>query len=297
MPGFPLRLVPPLFVVLWSTGFIGARFAMPYSEPFGFLAVRFALSLAILFVAVMILRRPALERRTAVHAMIAGALLHGGYLGFVFWAIHKGFPAGLCAVIVSLQPVLVAGIAGVALGETVLPRQWAGIALGLAGSVLVLLPKLGFTDPGISGATIAACVLALLAISAGTLWQKRFVGQADLLGGTLWQYLGALIVTALPATVFEGYAFTWNTSLVLSLLWLVFGLSLGAIFLLMAMIKKGEVSKVSSLFYLVPAVTTLMAFVLFGETLNVVQLFGMVVSGAGVALATAQGSTLRRASR
>jgi drug/metabolite transporter (DMT)-like permease len=292
-----LRFVPVVFVVLWSTGFIGARYAMPYAEPLGFLAVRFGLSFLILLGAVLILRRPALPRRTALHAMIAGALLHGVYLGFVFWAIREGFPAGLSAVIVSLQPVLVAACAAIALGERVSARQWAGIVLGFAGSVLVLLPTLGLNDPGISTATVTACVLALLGISAGTLWQKRFVGQADLIGGTMWQYLGALIVTGVPALALETHVVTWNASLVLAMLWLVFGLSLGAIFLLMAMIQKGAVSKVSSLFYLVPAVTALMAFTLFGEKLTLVQLLGMVVSGVGVALATAQGSTLRRASR
>lgn len=291
------RFMPVLFVVLWSTGFIGARYAMPFAEPLGFLAIRFGLSFLILLAARLVLRRPGLPMRLAIHAMIAGALLHGAYLGFVFWAIHGGFPAGLCAVIVSMQPILVAAFAAMSLGETVTWRQWTGIALGLVGSVLVLLPKLGFTDPGITPVTIAACVLALLAISAGTLWQKRFVGQADLLAGTLWQYLGATLAVAIPALLLEEGRFTWNPSLVVSLLWLVFGLSLGAIFLLMAMIKNGAVSKVASLFYLVPAVTVLMAFVLFGETLNLVQLFGMVVSGAGVALATAQGSTRRRASR
>jgi drug/metabolite transporter (DMT)-like permease len=297
MPVSLFRFMPALFVVLWSTGFIGARYAMPYAEPLGFLSIRFGLSFLILLLAVLAMRRRTLPMRLAVHAMIAGALLHGVYLGFVFWAIHKGFPAGLTAVIVSLQPVLVAAVAALFLGETVTWRQWTGIALGLVGTVLVLLPKLGFDDPNVTPVTIGACVLALLGISAGTLWQKRFVGQADLLGGTLWQYLGATLAMLVPALLLEEGRFTWNPSLVLSLLWLVVVLSLGAIFLLMAMIKNGAVSKVSSLFYLVPAVTALMAFVLFGERLELVQLFGMVVSGAGVALATRQVSTLRRASR
>jgi drug/metabolite transporter (DMT)-like permease len=286
MPALFFRFMPALFVVLWSTGFIGARYAMPYAEPLGFLAIRFGLSFLILLVAVLAMRRQTLPMRLAVHAMIAGALLHGVYLGFVFWAIHKGFPAGLTAVIVSLQPVLVAAFAALFLREIVTWRQWTGIALGLVGTVLVLLPKLGFDDPNVTLVTIGACVLALLGISAGT----------------LWQYLGATIVMLVPALALEEGRFTWNPSLILSLLWLVIVLSLGAIFLLMSMIKNGAVSKVSSLFYLVPAVTALMAFVLFGERLELVQLLGMVVSGAGVALATRQGSTrqgstLRRASR
>ncbi|GHD18865.1 DMT family transporter [Tianweitania populi] len=297
MPASLFRFMPALFVVLWSTGFIGARYAMPYAEPLGFLAIRFGLSFVILLCALLILRKPRLPARIAMHAAIAGALLHGVYLGFVFWVIHEGFPAGLTAAIVSLQPVLVAIFAALILRETVTWRQWMGIALGLVGTVLVLLPKLGFTDPGVTPMTIAGCVLALLGISAGTLWQKRFVGQADLLAGTLWQYLGATVVMLIPAMLLEEGRLTWNPSLVLSLLWLVFGLSLGAIFLLMAMIKNGAVSKVSSLFYLVPSVTALMAFVLFGEQLELVQLAGMVLVGAGVALATRQGSTLRRASR
>lgn len=293
----PSRLMPPLFVFLWSTGFISARYAMPHAEPFAFLSARFGLSLAILFVLMAIRRRPAMPRRLAVHAMIAGALIHGLYLCMAFWAIRMGFPAGLTSVIVSLQPVLVAAFAGAVLSELVSPRQWGGIALGLVGTVLVLLPKLDFSDPGATPITIGACVLGLIAVSAGVLWQKRFVTGADLVAVTMWQYLGALIVAIVPALAFEDLVFDWTGELVGALGWSVLVLSIGMIFLLNAMIAKGEVSKVSSLFYLVPAVTAVMAFVLFGEALSAIQLVGMAVTAVGVALATAQTSARRRASR
>lgn len=293
----PPPIMPPLFVVLWSSGFISARYAMPHAEPFAFLAVRFGLSMAILFVAARLLRRPALPPRLALHAMIAGGLLHGLNLGFVFWAIHRGFPAGLTSAIVSLQPLLVAAFAGLLLSEKVTLRQWCGIAIGFAGTVLVLQPKLNFADPDATPLAIGACVVALISVSAGVLWQKRFVVGADLVSGTMWQYFGAVLVCLVPSTLFESFAFNWNADLVLALLWSVFVLSIGSIFLLNTMIQAGKVSKVSSLFYLVPAITAVMAFVLFGEALNLIQLLGMVVTAVGVALATAQASTLRRASR
>jgi drug/metabolite transporter (DMT)-like permease len=293
----PPRLMPPLFVFLWSTGFISARYAMPHAEPYSFLSARFGLSLLVLLALMLVLRPRALPVRLAVNAIIAGALLHGLNLGFVFWAIHQGFPAGLTSAIVSLQPILVAGIAGAMLGEVVTARQWSGIALGLAGTILVLLPKLDLTDPGATPVAIGACLLGLLSVSAGVLWQKRFVGNADLVSGTMFQYLGALLMTLFPALLFEDLVFDWTGELVGALLWSVFVLSIGMIFLLNAMIQKGEVSKVSSLFYLVPAVTAVMAFVLFGEALNAVQLLGMAVTAVGVALATAQTSARRRASR
>ncbi|HEV7417344.1 MAG TPA: DMT family transporter, partial [Tianweitania sediminis] len=282
----PSRAMPPLFVVLWSTGFISARYAMPYAEPFAFLATRFAISLGVLLVAALVSNRPRLPVRLAVNAMVAGALLHGLNLGFVFWAIHQGFPSGLTSAIVSLQPLLVAAFAGLLLGEVVTGRQWCGIALGFAGTVLVLLPKLNFADAGAAPLAIGACVIGLISVSAGVLWQKRFVAGADLVWGTTWQYFGAVIVCLFAAVSFEDFNFDWNVDLVLALLWSVFVLSIGSIFLLNTMIGQGKVSKVSSLFYLVPAVTAVMAFVLFGEALNGIQLVGMGVTALGVALAT-----------
>lgn len=280
------RFIPALFVVLWATGFIGARYAMPWSEPFSFLAVRFALAALILLALALALRAKPLSRRQAAHAVLVGALVHGVYLGAVFWAIRNGMPAGLSALIIGLQPLITAVMAGFALGEKVLPRHWAGLAIGFAGIVIVLAPRIGDAVGGVTAATLAACVFGVGAISAGTVWQKRCLAGADLVSGTLWQYVGATVVVAAGSLAFETRTFVVTGELVFAMAWLVLVLSIGAIFLLMHMIREGEMAKVSSLFYLVPAVTALMAWALFDETLTPIQLGGMALTTLGVALAT-----------
>lgn len=278
--------VPPLFVLLWATGFIGARYAMPWAEPFTFLAVRFAIAFAILAILVAVMRRRRLPFRDAIHAAFAGALIHGAYLGGVFWAIRNDMPAGLSALIIGLQPLMTSIMAGWALGEKVTPRHWLGLAVGFIGIVVVLLPKLGDLAGGVTPATFGACLCGALAISAGTIWQKRYVSGADLVTATMWQYLGATVLTAAAATALETGAYRITGELVFAMVWLVLVLSIGAIFLLMSMIREGEMAKVSSLFYLVPAVTAVIAFLLFGESLTPVQIVGMVVTTVGVGMAT-----------
>jgi drug/metabolite transporter (DMT)-like permease len=280
------RFIPVLFVVLWATGFIGARYAMPWAEPFGFLAARCAAAAAILLVLAIAFRARPLMGRQRVDAMLVGALVHGVYLGAVFWAIRNGMPAGLSALIVGLQPLITAAIAGIALGEKVLARHWTGLAIGFAGVVMVLAPKIGDAAGGVTPATFAACLGGVVAISAGTVWQKRRLAGADLVSGTLWQYVGATALMVAGALAFESGSFTVTGELVFAFAWLVLVLSIGAIFLLMHMIREGEMAKVSSLFYLVPAVTALMAWALFGETLTPIQLAGMALTTVGVALAT-----------
>lgn len=280
------RIIPPLFVLLWATGFIGARYAMPWAEPLTFLAARFAFAAAILAVLLAILRPGKLTRTQIMHAAIAGALIHGAYLAGTFWAIRNGMPAGLAALIIGLQPLITAVMAGLFLGEKVLPRHWLGLGIGFAGIVIVLAPKFGDVLGGVTWLTFAACVFAAVSISAGTIWQKRFVGSADLVTGTLWQYVGALALMALGSLAFESRTYTFNGELVFAMAWLVLVLSIGAIFLLMTMIRQGEIAKVASLFYLVPAVTAIMAWALFGETLSPIQLVGMVITTLGVGLAT-----------
>ena len=278
--------VPPLFVLLWATGFIGARYAMPWAEPFTFLAARFAIAFAILAVLVGVLRRRRLSFRDGMHAAFAGALIHGAYLSGVFWAIHNGMPAGLSALIIGLQPLMTSIMAGWALGEKVAPRHWLGLAVGFVGIVIVLLPKIGEIDGGVTPATFAACLAGALAISAGTIWQKRYVSGADLVTGTMWQYLGAAVLTTAAAFALETGRYTLTGELVFAMAWLVLVLSIGAIFLLMWMIREGEMAKIASLFYLVPAVTAIIAFLLFGESLTPVQIAGMVVTTVGVGMAT-----------
>jgi drug/metabolite transporter (DMT)-like permease len=288
---------PATFVVLWATGFIGARYAMPWCEPFLFLAARFAIAGAIIAMIAIFGGVSWPARNIGFHAAISGSLIHGVYLGSVFWAIRNGLPAGMSALIVGIQPLLTAIMAGVVLKETVTTRHWAGLATGLAGIALVLSPKLTFDGEGVNAATLSASVLAVAAVSAGTIWQKRFVTGADLRGTTACQYLGAFLVVAPMSLLLETGQFTLTGELVFAMGWLVGVLSIGAIFLLMRLIRDGAVSKVASLFYLVPAVTALMAWGLFDETLNPLQIAGMVITAFGVAMATAQPRTFSRAAR
>jgi len=283
---FGMRIIPALFVVLWATGFIGARYAMPWAEPFSFLAVRFAMAFAILAIVALVMGTGRMTWRDIAMAAVAGVLMHGVYLGGVFWAIHRGMPAGLSALIVGLQPLFTAVLAGSLLGDTILPRHWAGLAAGLVGVVIVLAPKLGAIDGGVTFATLAASFIAVAGMSAGTIWQKKFMTGSNLLAGTCWQYAGGTAVMAILSFAFETRQFTLNGELVFAMAWLVLVLSIGAIVLLMIMIRDGEVAKVASLFYLVPAVTALIAWALFGEQLTLVQIGGMALATLGVALAT-----------
>ncbi|UUP17134.1 DMT family transporter [Nitratireductor thuwali] len=279
-------VVPALFVVLWATGFIGARYAMPWADPFTFLWVRFAITFFLLLAFIPFLGARRIPARVGAHAAIAGMLMHGVYLGGVFWAIAHGLPAGLAGLIIGLQPMLTAILAGVFVGEKVSARHWLGLAVGLIGVAIVLAPKLGAVYGGVTAATVTAGLIAVLAMSAGTVWQKRFVVNTDLISGTLWQYAGGWVVVFTASLFLEDRRFIINGELIFAMTWLVLVLSVGAIFLLMFLIEKGEVARVASLFYLVPAVTAVMAWYLFGETLTLVQMAGIAVTTFGVALST-----------
>jgi len=291
------RFIPATFVVLWATGFIGARYAMPWAEPFTFLGTRFVIA-AILFVLLMVvLGSKKASRKEALSAAVAGMLMHGVYLGGVFWAIHRGMPAGLSALIVGLQPLITAVMAGKVLGEKILPRHWLGLAIGFVGVVIVLWPKLGALGSGITFETLLASLISVVGMSAGTVWQKHSGSNGDLVTGTFWQYVGGAVVVVPAAFLLETREVVVNGELIFALAWLVLVLSIGAIFLLMLMIRDGEMSKVGSLFYLVPAVTAVMAWALFGEHLNFIQIVGMAITTFGVGLATAQVPPRARASR
>ncbi len=296
MKMFP-RLIPGAFVLLWATGFIGARYAMPWAEPFSFLALRFFLAFVLFVALALVTRARSVSPRDAVNAMIAGVLMQGIYLGGVFWAIHRGMPAGMSALIVGFQPLITAILAGLFLGERIHARHWLGLAIGFAGVVMVVLPSLGVQSGGVNAATLSACLLAVTGMSAGTIWQKRFVVGVDLMTGTAWQYFGGMISMAVASAALENQQMTFNGDFIFAMVWLVLVLSLGAIFLLMLMIREGEVAKVASLFYLVPAVTAVIAWILFGEALTPFQVAGMLVAGLGVALAVAQPVMRARASR
>lgn len=291
------RFVPAAFVLLWSTGFIGARYAMPWAEPFTFLAARFVLAFLLLGALALVIGARRANRQIALHAIIAGALMHGVYLGGVFWAIHQGLPAGIAALIAGLQPLVTALVAGRVLGEEVQPRHWLGLGAGFAGVVIVLSPQLGATGGGVTWQTMTAAVIGMAGMTAGTIWQKRFGTGGDLVTGTLYKYLGGGALMTLASLALETRTVTINGELIFAMAWLVLVLSIGAIFLLMVMIRDGEMSKVSSLFYLVPGVTAIMAWALFGEQLSPVQVAGMALATLGVGLATAQLPTRARASR
>lgn len=277
-------LAPTLFVLLWSTGFIGARLGTPYSEPLSFLTVRFAIAVGLLAAAAVIMRVNWPRRADMVHAAIVGILIHGLYLGGVFWAIDRGMPAGVAALIVGLQPVLTALGAGPALGEKINAKHWLGLLIGLVGVILVLAPKFDMANQGITMATIVPTVVATIAITAGTIYQKRFATGMDLLAGAVFQYIGGLAVALAGALAFESFTISWTGEFIFALAWLVVVLSFGATTLLMLLIRAGAISRVASLFYLVPAVTALIGYLLFGETLTMVQISGMAVAAVAVAL-------------
>ncbi|WP_414675587.1 DMT family transporter [Magnetovibrio sp.] len=277
--------MPGVFVLLWSTGFLGAKLGLPYAEPFTFLFLRFAVLTAILVVVALAFRAPWPSTWGAFARIgVVGLLVHGVYLGGVFSAIHAGLSAGVAALIVGLQPLLTAVGAGAFLGETVRPRQWLGLVLGLVGVVLVLGDKLNIDGGNLDGIAFAAA--ALFAITTGTLYQKRHGDAMDLRSGSAIQYAVAAVPTAALAWTLESGEVTWSGELVFALAWLVLVLSLGAISLLYILIRRGAASKVASLFYLTPPVTAVFAWILFDETLAPLAMVGMVVVVIGVALAT-----------
>jgi drug/metabolite transporter (DMT)-like permease len=274
---------PALFVLLWSTGFIGAKLGVPYAGPFTFLSVRFAIVLILMLPLAIVLRAhwPATLREGA-HIAASGTLIHGGYLGGCFAAVSHGMPAGLVALVVSLQPVVTAFAAAPLLGETVTLVQWLGLVLGFGGVLLVMWQKLSLQTVG--AAAVAWSVVSLLSMTAGTLYQKRYCPTFDLRAGSVIQFGAALLLLLPLALLTESMEVRWSGEFIFALAWLVLVLSIGAISLLYHLIEHGEATRVSSLFYLTPLSTAAMAYFIFGETLNVVALIGMVVGIIGVAL-------------
>ena len=274
---------PALFVLLWSTGFIGARYGLPYIEPLTFLAVRMGFVVLIMGAIAAIGRARVPTAREAQHALVAGSLVHGLYLGGVFTAISQGVPAGISALIPGLQPILTSTIANRFMGETVTRVQWIGLALGLIGVVLVLHDR----SIVLAGSTLGwfASFVSLIGITLGTLYQKRFCGGIDWRAGNFVQYVGAGILFTSGAFAFETREIHWSGELVFALAWLVLVLSIAAIGLMYWLIKRSAATGFASLFYLVPVVTALLAFLLFGERLDAISVGGMVICAGGVILA------------
>ncbi|MGF1591777.1 MAG: DMT family transporter [Kiloniellaceae bacterium] len=272
-----------LFVLLWSTGFIGAKLGVPHADPLTFLALRFLLATLLLLAFALATRAPWPRDPVQIaHLCVAGVLLHAIYLGGVYVAMSVGVEAGTSAIIVSTQPVLVAALAGVLLGERVTPRQWLGLTLAAVGVTLVVWRKLEAGFGTLEG--VLLCLLALVGITAATLYQKRYCGNMPLRSGSVIQYAAAGTAAGLGSWIFEDQRVDWTGELIFALAWLVLLLSLGAISLLYWLIKRGEAARVSTLFFLVPPVTALVAWPVFGETFGPVALAGMVVTVVGVAL-------------
>ncbi len=280
--------MPLLFVLLWSTGFIGAKFGLPYAEPLTFLSVRYVLVIVLMTALALAMRAPwPADRRQIVHIGVTGLLVHALYLGGVFVAIHQGLPAGVTALVVGMQPLLTALAAGWLLGERVSRAQWIGLAMGFVGVALVVGSKTG--TGGASGPELAAMMVpalaALVGITLGTLYQKRFCPRFDLRTGSVIQFIPTLAVTAVIAWSVETQPIDWSGEFVFALVWLVVVLSLGAISLLNLLIRSGSAVNVASLFYLTPPTTALIAWLLFDERLSAVALAGMAVAVTGVWLA------------
>ena len=278
------RFYPFLFVFLWSTGFIGAKYGLPYADALSFLLVRYFLVIGLMTALALATRAPwPADPRRWFHIGVSGVLVHAFYLGGVFVAIQHGLPAGITALVVGMQPLLTAFGAGAFLGEKVTPRQWAGLALGLIGVFLVLSGKIAADAP--LGAMLIPAVVALLAITAGTLYQKKFCPSFDLRTGSVIQFVPTAILTALAIAVFGEFRIEWVPPFMFALGWLVLVLSLGAISLLNLLIRSGSAVNVAALFYLTPPTTALIAWLLFGETLSGIALAGMALAVGGVWLA------------
>ncbi|MEA3028311.1 MAG: hypothetical protein QOF91_3596 [Alphaproteobacteria bacterium] len=272
---------PAVFVLLWASGFIGAKLGLPYAEPMTFLTVRMTAVVLVLGL-IIVLTRPAWPSRAGMlHSAVVGLLVHGCYLGGVFVAIDHKLPAGFAALVVSLQPILTSTLANRLLGERVTTWQWAGLALGIAGVYLVVH---GHTEGQAPTIAWAAATVALIGMTIGTLYQKRFGGGIEWRTGFLFQYVAASALFALLALALETRHVEWNAEFLFALGWLVFGLSLGAIWLLYFLIQHRAAARVVSLFYLTPPFTALMAWLMFNEQLSPLALAGMAVCVAGVAL-------------
>ena len=291
MPKQLERYAPALFVFLWSTGFIGAKYIVPYAEPFTFLMIRYFLAALILFAIAYAFKQPLKLNREQFKASFAvGMLLHVIYIGGVFYAVSLGVSAGISAVIVSIQPVLVSLLAVPLLGERLRWVQVVGLILGVAGIALLLLPKVfeGNYTATVSTTGIIICVIALLGTSAGYLVQKKMGGEIPFLSGTGAQYAISAIAFAILSFTTEDQIIQWVPEFFFGLAWIVFMLSIASIVLLYGMLRTGSASKVSSLYYLVPPVAAIQAYFLFDEVIGLVGLIGMAFAGLGVVLVMRQ---------
>ena len=281
-----VQAMPWVFVLIWSTGFVVARFGMPHAPPMSFLALRYALSF-VCFVVWIVLARVAWPRGRAqwLHLGVVGVLIHAAYLGGVWSAVKAGIGAGTVALLVGLQPVLTAIWMTLSASRStharVSSRQWLGLLLGLIGLALVVWRKLGGGE--LTAWNLALAVFALVGITVGTLYQKRFVAPCDVRSANAVQLLAAFVVT-MPLAALETEPMVWHAHLVGAMAWSVLVLTLGGSSLLYMLLQRGAATRVTSLMYLVPPCTALMAWALFGESFTPQMLLGMLLTVSGVAL-------------
>ena len=290
------KAAPGLFVLLWSTGFIGVKYGIPYAPPFYFVAIRMAIAALLLFVALTFLRKSQpITKAIILPSTLIGLTLHGAYLGGCFFAVSRGLPAGITALIVSLQPVLVSLFAAKYLNEHLDKRAIAGLALGLIGLFVVVIPRIKMTGANsISIISITACVVGLLGGTSGTILQKKYGGAIPTLAGTSIQYAATAILLLTLALIFEKPEIEWTPKFIGALAWLVIALSFGAILLLFFLLAHGSAASVSSLYYLVPAATAVEAYFFFDEHVSLVSVLGTVITVIGVWLVVGKSKEVRK---
>ncbi|MEF1289421.1 DMT family transporter [Vibrio sp. M260118] len=287
-----VRLIPFVFVVLWASGFVGARFGLQYAEPATLLSLRMALNVALFAVLMVILRRRIPTGRGLLHCAVVGMLIHGFYLGGTYFAISLGMPAGLSSLLVGLQPILTALLLVTLTGQRFAASQWLGLALGFIGISLVLAGKVDWQTGADKTAAISLCLISLAGITAGTLYQKKFCQGVDMVGSAAVQYFAAGVLFLPFAASFETMHIDWSVPFVLTMAWLVVVLSCIAILLLLYMVEHGAASSVASVFYLVPPTTAVQAWLMFGESFDSVAVLGFICAATAVYL-VAKAPTLR----
>lgn len=278
--------LPLLFVFLWSTGFVVAALVAPYSEPLSILTLRFGGAAIVLLLFGWLSRGVWPNKERALKIIASGALIHGVYLSAVFWGVKNGMPAGVSALLVGLQPLLTAIFASPILGETIKPRHWLGLLIGIVGCALVISPKLGLDGSGINAITVGAHMIAVLGITFGSIFQKKYVGAMNFKTEPGLQLIGGLLVALPIALMSESFNFIFARDLIVGYAWMTLILSCIAFTLYMYLLQQGGATKVASVFYLVPVFSAVEGYYLFGDMLTPIQVIGMIVTAAAVALAS-----------
>ncbi|WP_253650092.1 DMT family transporter [Vibrio sp. Y29_XK_CS5] len=279
-----IRAIPFVFVILWASGFVGARFGLQYAEPATLLSIRMAFNVLLFLVIVVLLGRSIPTGKDFWHSCVVGVLIHGFYLGGTYFAISLGMPAGLSSLLVGIQPILTAVLLVVFASEQFKPSQWIGLSLGFVGIAMVLMGKMEWQSDLHKTLAIVVCLSSLFGITVGTLYQKKYCQQVDMVGGATVQYLAALVMFLPVAMQFETMQVQWTAEFIFTLIWLVVVLSCVAILLLLYMVKNGAASSVASVFYLVPPTTALQAWFAFGESFDWMGIIGFVLAATAVYL-------------